>query len=97
MPLTITNFLIFDFFSFVGKTCEYGEWSEYGACENNKQTKTRPIVTGTETECGKKAKKTKTCRSNGARNGGGAGGRRGGGQGRRGGNAEGGTGTGTQQ
>jgi len=60
------------------KTCEYGEWTEYGQCENGRQTKTRPIQTGTNEECGKKALKSKPCRNGG---GGRPGGQRGSGRG----------------
>jgi len=69
------------------KTCEFGPWTEYGQCESGRQVKTRPILTGTPDECGKKARKTKPCRNGGGgRNTGqrGGGGRRGGGQGHRG-------------
>jgi len=45
------------------KLCEYGPWTDYGACENGHQTRTRPILSGTQENCGVKAKKNKRCTS----------------------------------
>jgi len=56
------------------KLCEYGQWTDFGPCENGHQTRTRSILTGTKEQCGHKAVKTKRCTTNknsNARGGGG--------------------------
>jgi hypothetical protein len=42
--------------------CTYGQWSEWGECQNGSRTKTREVLSGGE-ECQSRTSKTKPCRN----------------------------------
>ncbi|XP_078662944.1 uncharacterized protein LOC144906487 isoform X2 [Branchiostoma floridae x Branchiostoma belcheri] len=42
--------------------CQYGSWSEFGECVDNKQTRTRPIMSGAEKrKCQQRATQVRNC------------------------------------